>query len=314
MLRPLLLSLSGNRRLHDVLLRLPGARAAAARFVAGETLDAAVGVARDLNAAGMAATLDFLGEKTTSAAEAVAAARAYEGILQRIKAEGLNANASLKLTQLGLDVDPVLTETLLRGVLERAEAVGTFVGIDMESSAYTDRTLDLYRALREDGHGNMEVVLQSYLRRSEADLDRLLPLRPRVRLVKGAYAEPPSVAYPRKAEVDAAYRRLAERLLRESPDPAIATHDERLIEHTIEVAGRLGVDAARFEFQMLYGIRRDLQERLVARGYRMRVYVPFGSEWFPYFMRRLAERPANLWFVLRSLVLEHRGPLTPPPV
>jgi len=308
LLRRLLLHLSERPRARDLLLHTPGARRAVARFVAGETLEAAVRVARDLNARRMAATLDFLGEKTTSAAEAEAAALEYETILGRIARERLDANASLKLTQFGLDVDPALAGGLVRRLLDRAREIGTFIGLDMEGSAYTQRTLDLYRVLRAAGYHNMELALQSYLYRTARDVADLLPLRPRIRLVKGAYAEPASIAYPRKADVDASYRRLAERLLLETPGPAIATHDERLIRHVMAFAGRHGISPSGFEFQMLFGIRRDLQAHLADQGYRVRVYVPFGSQWFPYFMRRLAERPANLGFVLRSLLTERRRP------
>ena len=215
---------------------------------------------------------------------------------------GVDNNLSLKLTQLGLDVDEGLSGRVLRRILDRAAPM--FVRIDMESSAHTDATLRLFEALWAEGRRNVGVVIQAYLYRSPADVERLVALGARVRLVKGAYDEPPAVAYPRKADVDAAFARLTEVLLHRGTYPAIATHDERLIDHACRVAAAGGIGPGRFEFQMLYGIRRDLQAALRRRGYRVRVYVPFGEEWYPYFMRRLAERPANVMFVVRSLVRE----------
>jgi len=219
-----------------------------------------------------------------------------------LRTGGVDRNLSLKLTQLGLDVDAALCERIVRRILDRAGPM--FVRIDMESSRYTEATLRLFEGLWAEGRRNAGVVIQAYLRRSEADVEHLLALSARVRLVKGAYAEPPSVAFPRKRDVDANFARLTEALLRHSVYPAIATHDERLIAHTCRVAARDGVAPDRFEFQMLYGIRRDLQARLRSQGYRVRVYVPFGDEWYPYFMRRLAERPANIVFVAQSVLRE----------
>ncbi len=259
---------------------------------------------RRLNAAGLAATLDFLGEGVTSAALAEASGQAYIRILDAIREHRLLSHLSLKLTQLGLDIDDALCRAILRRILERAG--DTFVRIDMESSRYTDRTLRLFEDLWGEGYRNVGVVIQSYLRRSAADVERLIQLGARVRLVKGAYAEPASVAFPRKRDVDRSYARLAERLLLGGVYPAIATHDERLIAHAIRTADRHGIGPDRFEFQMLYGIRRDLQIHLLRRGYRVRVYVPFGEEWYPYLMRRLAERPANVVFVLASVLRERR--------
>ncbi len=304
MLRRVLVALSEQPRLQQAILSTPGARRAAARFVAGDTLAEAVRVVQALNHRSIRASLNCLGEKTTTRDDALAAAHVYTTMLQTIQAEHLDCNLSVKLSQLGIDSHPEACQASMRDLLTVAQHTGNFVRIDMESAAYVDRTLALYRQLRGAGLDNVGIVLQSYLRRTERDLDALLPLRPRVRLVKGAYAEPPAVAYPRKADVDASYRRLLERLLRDAPAPAIATHDERMIAHAKAYAH--GLLPASFEFQMIYGVRRDLQERLVAEGFAMRVYVPFGTQWFPYFMRRLAERPANLGFVLRSLVLERR--------
>jgi proline dehydrogenase len=277
-------------------------RLGAARFVAGETLDECVEVLRGLNERGFHANTTLLGEDVHEEAEAAAAAEAYLGILARIHAEDLRVNVALKLTHLGLDVSEALALENLRRVVERAAELGNFVRIDMESSATVDPTLRIYRSLRQAGLGNVGAVLQSYLYRAPADLEALLPLRPNLRLVKGAYLEPPEVAYPRKQDVDAAYVRLVERSLRGEGYTAIATHDERMIEHAIAFAEREGIGRDRFEFQMLYGVRPQLQADLVARGFKVLVATPFGPEWFPFFTRRLAERPANLGFVVRNLV------------
>ncbi len=308
MLRRALVYLSERPGLQRMVLSTAVARRAAARFVAGDTLQEAVPAVRALNRRGMHASLNYLGEKATTIDDALAAARAYTTMLQTIQAAGLDCNLSVKLTQLGIDIAPAQCEASMRHILAAAQHTGNFIRIDMESAAYVDRTLDLYRQLRGDGFDDIGIVLQSYLYRTEHDLESLLPLRPRIRLVKGAYAEPASIAYPKKADVDASYRRLAERLLQATPIPAIATHDERLIDHAQAYARTRGLGPASFELQMIYGIRRDLQERVVDEGYQLRVYVPFGTQWFPYFMRRLAERPANIAFVLRSLVAERRRP------
>ena len=306
MLRPILLALSHQRGLEQFALRHPGLRRTAHRFVAGERLEQAVAVVRTLNEAGLTATLDFLGENTRSREGAAESADAYGRILDELHRTGIGSNLSLKLTQLGLDVDEAMCEGLLRDVLARAGE--TFVRIDMESSAYTERTLRLFERLWTAGQRNLGVVIQSYLRRSEADIEWLIGLGARVRLVKGAYAEPPAVAFPYKRDVDANFARLADRLLRRGVYPAIATHDERLIDGVRRTAAAEGIGPDRFEFQMLYGVRRDLQTRLTREGCRVRVYVPFGDEWYPYFMRRLAERPANLMFVLKSVLRERSSP------
>lgn len=277
-------------------------RLGASRFVAGETLDECVEVLRGLNERGFHANTTLLGEDVYEEVEAAAVVEEYLRILERIHSEGLRVNVALKLTHLGLDVAERLAEENLRRVVERAAEVDNFVRIDMESSAAVDPTLRIYRSLREGGLDNVGTVLQSYLYRTPEDLEALLPLRPNLRLVKGAYLEQPEVAYPRKEDVDAAYVRLVERSLRGGGYTAVATHDERMLEHTIAFAERDGIGRDRFELQMLYGVRPQLQADLVARGFKVLVATPFGPEWFPFFTRRLAERPANLGFVLRNLV------------
>lgn len=273
----------------------------ARRFIAGETVEEAIGVARDIQARRMLLTLDYLGESVATLAEADAATRAYLQIVTAIARSGTERNVSLKLTQLGLDVDRATCTDNLRRILEPAERHGFFVRVDMESSAYTDLTLDIFETLWHHGARNMGVVLQSALYRSEKDVHRISALGARIRLVKGAYKEPKSVAHQKKEDVDAAFVRLMRVLLDGGTYPAIATHDPRMIDATKAYAAERGIAKDRFEFQMLYGIRRDLQSSLAADCYRMRVYVPFGREWFPYFMRRLGERPANVWFVIRNL-------------
>jgi proline dehydrogenase len=274
----------------------------ARRFIAGETVDEAIAAARIIEGAGMHVTLDYLGESVASIEAAAAATREYLAVIDAIAAAGIGRNISLKLTQLGLDVDRATTIDNLRRILDRAAPHEFFVRIDMESSAYTELTLDVFETLWHQGYRNAGVVIQSYLRRSEGDVRRMNALGARVRLVKGAYKERREVAYPAKADVDARYLDLMRLLLDEGVYPAIATHDPRMIDATREHARARGYASNRFEFQMLYGIRRDLQAELTAAGYPFRVYVPFGREWFPYFMRRLGERPANAMFVLKSLL------------
>ncbi len=282
----------------------PNGAGFARRFIAGETIDEAIVAARALQASGMLITLDQLGESVTNAAEAAAATRVYLTVIDRIAESGIERNVSLKLTQLGLDIDRATCVDNLRKILEKADALGFFVRIDMEDSPYTDLTLSIFETLWQQNHRNIGVVLQSSLRRSADDARRVNALGARVRLVKGAYNEPRGVAYQQKSEVDAAFVRITEQLLKDGAYPAIATHDERMIQATREIAARLGIGKDRFEFQMLYGIRRDLQSSLVADGYRMRIYIPFGPEWFPYFMRRLGERPANVGWVLKGILSE----------
>jgi proline dehydrogenase len=272
------------------------------RFIAGETVAEAIEAARRVEARGMRLTLDLLGERVTTLDEADAATRQYLSVIDAIIESGIERNLSLKLTQLGLDVDRASAIDNLRKILERAEPAGFFVRVDMESSPYADVTLDIFETLWRHGYRQIGIVLQSALYRSEADLRRLNALGARVRLVKGAYKEPRTVAHQKKADVDAAYARMIQTLLTEGTYPAIATHDPAMIALTRQYAREHHIAPDRFEFQMLYGIRRDLQAALVAEGYRLRLYIPFGREWFPYFMRRLGERPANVMFVVRGIL------------
>lgn len=281
-------------------MRHPGAFAR--RFIAGETIDEAIAVARQLEARGLTHTLDYLGESVASLAEADAATRDYLRVIDAIRQTTIIRNLSLKLTQLGLDVDRATAVDNLRRILDRAE--GFFIRIDMESSDYTQVTLDVFQAVWEQGYHNIGVVLQADLYRTDADEERVSALGAPIRLVKGAYRESKAVAYQKKADVDARYATLVRRLLERGHYPAIATHDINMITLARTHAADLGLAANAFEFQMLYGIRRDLQQMLVKDGYRVRVYVPFGQQWFPYFMRRLGERPANLWFVLRGVAAD----------
>jgi proline dehydrogenase len=274
----------------------------ARRFIAGETVDEAIAAVQPLKAQGLLLTLDYLGESVSSAAAASAAAADYVKIIDAIVASGIERNISLKLTQLGLDVDRATALDNMRRILEPADANGFFVRIDMENSPYTDATLAILETLWGQGHRQIGTVIQSYLTRSEGDVRRLNALGARVRLVKGAYKEPKEVAYQNKSDVDAAFVALMKILLDEGHYPAIATHDPDMIEATKTYARSKGYTNERFEFQMLYGIRRDLQTALVKEGYRVRVYVPFGKQWYPYFMRRLGERPANVAFVLKGIL------------
>jgi proline dehydrogenase len=271
------------------------------RFIAGDELDEAIEAARRLEARGLTQSLDFLGESVSSVAESERAAATYAEMIARIEAAGIGRNVSLKLTQLGLDLGEHVAERHLRRILDAAGVGGFFVRIDMENSPYTDQTLDIWERVWRDGLTNVGVVLQSALKRTPADLERVMALGGRIRLVKGAYREPADVAYQLKSDVDDAFAEEMKTLLVGGQYPAIATHDTDIITEARVFAAEHSIAKDRFEFQMLYGIRRDLQARLVREGYRVRVYVPFGTEWFPYFMRRLGERPANVAFVLRSL-------------
>ena len=278
----------------------------ARRFIAGEAVQEAIDAARVLEARRLRLTLDLLGESVTNLEEAEAATRQYLAVVDAVVQSGIERNLSLKLTQLGIDVDKASAVDNLRKILERAEPAGFFVRVDMESSAYTDVTFEIFETLWSHGHRQIGVVLQSALRRSEADLTRMNALGARVRLVKGAYKEPKTIAYQDKGDVDAAYERMMKTLLTSGHSPAIATHDPSMIDTARRWVHERHVARDAFEFQMLYGIRRDLQTMLVSEGYRVRVYVPFGREWFPYFMRRLGERPANVSFVIRGIVGEQR--------
>ena len=274
----------------------------ARRFIAGETVEEAIAAARIVEAQGLMHTLDFLGESVASRTESLAASLEYLRIIEVIKQSGIGRNLSLKLTQLGLGIDRADAADNMRRILDAAE--GFFVRIDMENSPYTDVTFEVFETLWQQGYRQVGVVLQSELFRTEKDVERINRMGARVRLVKGAYKEPRSVAYQRKAEVDAAFVRSMKVLLERGTYPAIATHDQSMIAATKAFATERGIGSDRFEFQMLYGIRRDLQTNLVRQGYRVRLYIPFGRQWFPYFMRRLGERPANVAFVIRSLVQE----------
>ncbi len=328
MLRSALLYLSERDGLRDWLLRRESARRAAYRFVAGETLDEAIEVARAVNRRGMGVSLDYLGESVTNRAEAEAAVAAYVEALDRIAAERVRGYVSLKLTQLGLDIDESLCAAHLGRIVARACEARIFVRIDMEQSDYVEATLRIFRSLFPR-LPNVGVVIQSALRRSEADVRALCAMKAPVRLVKGAYKEPEAIAFAKKAEVDAEFARLLEILIGSGVPLAVATHDRKLIARAKvlnrarrELAGVGGAGAESpaagraaadefgippFEFQMLYGVRRDLQEQLVREGFEMRVYVPYGRQWYAYLMRRLAERPANLGFLVGSVLRESVG-------
>ncbi|HYR32094.1 MAG TPA: proline dehydrogenase family protein [Gemmatimonadales bacterium] len=305
MLRAGLLWLSEQPRVFRFVRQNGLAKRFASRFVAGETVDEAVAALRDLNAAGVTASLDLLGESVTNADEAHAARDVYLQTLDRIRAARAQANVSVKLTQMGLDSDEALCIANVRTIVGRAKGHGSFVRIDMEQSSYTEKTLDLFTRVFYPEFGNaVGVVLQSYLRRTAQDVEAMIALGARVRLCKGAYQEPATVAFPAKRDVDANYVACMERLLARGNYPGIATHDERIIAHAKEYARRQGIRAERFEFQMLYGVRRDLQLGLRRDGWNVRVYVPFGTHWYPYLMRRLAERPANIAFIVGNVVKE----------
>jgi proline dehydrogenase len=305
MLRAGLLWLSEQPRIFRFVRKNGLAKRFASRFVAGETVDEAVAALRDLNAAGVTASLDLLGESVTNADEAHAARDVYLQTLDRIRAARAQANVSVKLTQMGLDIDESLCVANLRAIIGRAKDHGSFARIDMEQSSYTAKTLDLFTRVFYPEFGNaVGVVLQSYLRRTEGDVAAMIALGARVRLCKGAYQEPATVAFPAKRDVDANYVACMERLLARGNYPGIATHDERIIAHAKDYARRAGIGAERFEFQMLYGVRRDLQLGLRRDGWNVRVYVPFGTHWYPYLMRRLAERPANIAFIVGNVVKE----------
>jgi proline dehydrogenase len=313
MLRSFLIYLSHAVWARAFITHFGFARRTAMRFVAGETADDAIAAIRALNAKSINATVDLLGESVTNEVEAHKAVDGYVLMLDKIAASGVRANVSLKLTQLGLDIDTALCERNVRQVMEKARAIGTFVRIDMEGTPHTDRTLAVFRALRRD-FDNVGVVVQAYLYRTEKDVLALTAEGVRLRLCKGAYNELADKAYPHKADVDANFIKLMRLLLDRaqstsplSPDgrcpalPALATHDEAMIAATLAYAQENNIPREYFEFQMLYGIRRERQEQLAAQGYAVRVYVPYGTEWYPYFMRRLAERPANVWFFVSNL-------------
>lgn len=301
MLKGTLLYLAQNGTVRNFVIHNRATRGVSRRFVAGETLDDAMEATRALNARNMHVSLDHLGENVTDAKEAMAAAQAYIAILNRIKQEGVDANISIKLTALGLDISQELCEQNVCQILEHAQRFPIFVRIDMEGSAYTGQTVDItLRMHRQFEH--VGTVIQSCMHRSKKDIEELIAQGVRVRLVKGAYKEPPEVAFQQKSEVDQNYVRLMMQLLLHGNYPALATHDEAIINAACKYARDNGIDKASFEFQMLYGIRRDLQQKLVSQSYNVRVYVPYGSQWYPYLMRRMAERPANLMFVMSNAI------------
>jgi proline dehydrogenase len=299
--RSFFLFLSRSRRLRSWMETSPVAERLATRFVAGDSLEKALSVSRQLNSEGITVTLDHLGESVTTLDEAAAARDVYLRTLTAIRGSRIQGNVSLKLTQFGLDLSYDQCLANVEQLVRCAASNDSFVRVDMESSEYTDRTLDLVSRLHSS-YPNVGVVIQAYLYRSRADIERLSTEGIRVRLCKGAYLEPATAAFPKKADVDRNFVELMQLLLEKGPYPAIATHDEKMIAATEEYVAKRGIPRDAFEFQMLYGIRRDLQRRLVADGYRLRLYVPFGRAWYPYYMRRLAERPANVFFILRNLL------------
>jgi proline dehydrogenase len=301
--RSALIYLSRHEGLKEFAARFKLFQKMTTRFVAGETIQEAVAAIRELNAAGCSASFDHLNESVTNAEEAEKEVAEYLQILDQIERVGINSNISIKLTQFGLELDPGLAYKNARMVVADAARRGDFVRVDMESSSVTQVTIDIFKRLRNEfGLNDVGIVLQSYLRRTHADAQELLKIPARIRICKGAYNEPPEVAFPDKKDTDANYIRVMQLLLSSGIYHGIATHDPRMIDATIAFAEREGIAKEAFEFQMLYGVRRDLQHQLADDGYNMRVYVPYGKHWYPYFMRRLAERPANIWFVLKNLL------------
>jgi len=300
--RSALLYLARQEKLKDVAARFRTFRKITARFIAGEDIDEAIAAIKELNARGCSASFDHLNESVGHITETEGEVTEYRNILKKIDESGINSNVSIKLTQFGLDIDPELTYRNARKVVEDAAGRGNFVRVDMEGSAVTQVTLDIFTRLRSEfGLNDVGIVVQSYLYRTEEDARDLLKIPARIRLCKGAYDEPASVAYPEKKDVDDNYVRVMKLLLASGTYHGIATHDPKMIDATVDFAQKEGIGKEAFEFQMLYGIRRDLQEQLARDGYNMRVYVPYGKHWYPYFMRRLAERPANIWFVIKNL-------------
>jgi len=298
-LKDTLLYLAHNRNLREFVIHNRATRGISRRFVAGEELDEAIEVTRVLNGQRLQVALDHLGENVSEAEQARAAVQDYIAAIERIKQTGVDANISIKLTALGLDISQELCEQNVRSILEYARQYAIFVCIDMEGSDYTEQTVDIALRLHKEFE-YVGTVIQSYLYRSKKDIEQLIAQGVRVRLVKGAYKEPKEIAFQQKSEVDRNYMRLTMMLLLRGNFPAIATHDEAIINAACKYTRDNGISKSAFEFQMLYGIRRDLQEKLVSQGYKVRIYVPYGSQWYPYLMRRLAERPANLIFVLSN--------------
>jgi proline dehydrogenase len=301
--RSALIYLSQKEGLKDFAARFRLFKKVTTRFVAGENIDEAVAAIRELNAEGCSASFDHLNESVANAAEAEGEVKEYLRILEQIDRTGINSNVSIKLTQFGLELDPELAYRNARTVVAEAVRRGNFVRVDMESSAVTQVTIDIFKRLRSEfGLNDVGIVLQSYLRRTYDDAVDLLKIPARIRICKGAYNEPPEVAFPDKHDTDSNYVRVMQLLLKSGVYHGIATHDPKMIEATRDFIKREGIAKEAFEFQMLYGVRRDLQRQLARGGYKMRVYVPYGKHWYPYFMRRLAERPANIWFVLKNLL------------
>lgn len=303
MLRATFIALSESRSLRSFAERTALGQRLSRRFVAGLTVDDALRAARAMNELGLGVSVDNLGENVTNASEARHSAQLYHQMLDQMASQELNANVSVKLTHMGLDVDEGMAYEITSGLVQHAARIGNFVRVDMEGSAYTQRTLDFVRRLHREPEyaGHVGAVIQSYLHRSEKDVEQLVAGDIRIRLCKGAYKEPPEIAFEKKSDVDGNYVKLMKVLLKSGIYHGIATHDENMIRATIEYARRENVPASAFEFQMLYGVRRDLQQKLVKEGWRCRVYIPFGTEWYPYLMRRLAERPANAIFILKNL-------------
>lgn len=302
MLRALFIGLSTSRRLRSFAEHSSLGQKMSRRFVAGTTVEELLATAQEVNRRGMSVSVDNLGENVTNAEEAKQSAQLYHQLLDLITERKLDANVSLKLTHMGLDVDEKLCREIVSGLAEHAARVNSFVRVDMEGSPYTQKTLDFVHQLHERHPGKVGAVIQAYLIRSEKDVQDLLAQRIRIRLCKGAYKEPASIAFQKKRDVDSNYVKLTRMLLKSGVYHGIATHDEKIIQQTTAFAKAEKIPADAFEFQMLHGIRRDLQEQLVKDGWRMRVYIPFGTEWYPYFMRRLAERPANALFIAKNLL------------
>ncbi|HEX8098272.1 MAG TPA: proline dehydrogenase family protein [Pyrinomonadaceae bacterium] len=301
--RNALLYLSRREGLKDFATRFRPFKKLTTRFVAGEDIEGAVAAIREINARRCTASFDHLNESVTSVEETEAEVREYRNILARIDETGIRSNVSIKLTQFGLEIDPELAYRNARAVVREAAGRGNFVRVDMEASNVTQATLDIFKRLRSEfGLNDVGIVLQAYLRRTVGDAEEMLKIPARIRICKGAYNEPPEVAFPDKKDVDENYVRVMKMLLKSGVYHGIATHDPKMIDATIAFAEREGIGKEAFEFQMLYGVRRDLQEQLARDGYNMRVYVPYGKHWYPYFMRRLAERPANIWFVMKNML------------
>ena len=304
MLRATFIALSQSKSLRSFAEKSAIGQRLSSRFVAGTTIEEALRATQAMNQLGLGVSIDNLGENVTNAAEAQHSAQLYHQLLNQMASRGMNANVSLKLTHMGLDVNEAMAYEITSGLVEHAAKIGNFVRVDMEGSAYTQKTLDFVRRLHKNpGYaGRVGAVIQSYLYRSEDDVQQLIADGIRIRLCKGAYKEPPEIAFEKKSDVDANYVKLMKILLQSGIYHGIATHDENMIQATVDFARHERIPASAFEFQMLYGVRRDLQQKLVKEGWRCRVYIPFGTEWYPYFMRRLAERPANAIFILKNLL------------